>query len=147
MFTWTYNTQTANKNVYSKVTNGLWIKLCFNVIFNNMEIKMREPLEIATKFDTKTLCTFFFSPQKSSKTLQKPKYIKTPNVKPYNYQNYVSCLVLVLLSGHLRECQNWNFWTILCPRIQHRYKTSRTRNLVDCSVLYVLGGIFERALI
>ena len=88
----------------------------------------------------------FFSPHKSSKTLQKPKYIKTRNVKPYNYQNYISCLVLVLLSGHLRACQNWNFRTILRPRIQHRYKTSPTRNLVDCSVLYVLGGILKERL-
>ena len=67
-------------------------------------------------------------------------------MKPYNYQNYISCLVLVLLSGHLRACQNWNFRTILRPRIQHRYKTSPTRNLVDCSVLYVLGGILKERL-
>ena len=100
---------------------------------------MREPLEIATKFNTETLCTFFFF-------LQKPKYIKTRNVKPYNYHNYISCLVLVLLSGHLGACQNWNFRTILRPRIQHRYKTSPTRNLVDCSVLYVLGGILKERL-
>ena len=30
-----------------------------SVIFNNMEIKIREALEIATKFNIKTLCTLF----------------------------------------------------------------------------------------
>ena len=42
---------------------------------NNMEIEISKSLEIATKFDTKTLCTFF-SASKSIKTLQLINKIK-----------------------------------------------------------------------
>ena len=48
----------CEQNIYSKVSNRLWIKLCFSVIFDNMEIKIRISLEILTKFNTKILCTF-----------------------------------------------------------------------------------------
>ena len=61
-----------------------------------MEIKIRKSLEILTKFNTKPLCAFFFSPQKSLKTLQLINKIKAWNVINHNYHNYISCLELAL---------------------------------------------------
>ena len=55
-----------------------------------MEIKIRKFLEISTKFNTKTLCTFFsFRLKKSLKTLQLITKIKAWNVINHNY---ISCL-------------------------------------------------------
>ena len=51
--------------------------------------------------------------------------IKGWNVINHNYYNYISRSELVLQPGHLRESQDLTFPTILCPRIQRRYKTSR----------------------
>lgn len=64
----------CGRNVYSKVTNGLWMVInLVSVIFKSIKIT-------STKFNTKTLfLTFFFffgPPQRSLKTLQLNKIKK-----------------------------------------------------------------------
>ena len=62
-----------------------------------------EPLETATKFNTKTLCTFFFRLKNPREHCCYNQNISQRGMQNHNYQNYISCLVLVLLSGHLRQ--------------------------------------------
>ena len=88
--------QTVNKMFIQKLKTGTESDLV-SVIFNNLEnVKIRKSLEISTKFNTKTLCTFFFSPQKSLKALQLINEIIAWHEINHSYHNYISCLELVL---------------------------------------------------
>ena len=58
-----------------------------------MELEIRKSLEISTKFNTKTLCTFF------SFRLKNPQNIAAWNVINHIYHNYKSCLERRALVG------------------------------------------------
>ena len=87
----------CKQNVYSKVTNGLWIVVhLVSGIFKSIKIRYSLELElVSTKFNTKTLCTLIFA-SNILENIAAYKKIKAWNVINHNnyINSYISCLEL-----------------------------------------------------
>ena len=109
-----------------------------------MEIKIRKPLEISTKLNTKTLCTFFSFASVILKNIEayNQAAYKAWNVINHNYHNYISCLRRRALfetpSGVSKFDFSDNFGSKISAQVQN-FTSCHCRgvNLVEGSVLCI----------